>query len=118
MEKVIYETRGRIAYDEETNALLWHSFEAFRDDPEIDVAIVTGTGDSFCAGADLKTFIPAWMNASAWRVPGWPWRWCSRRSRSMPSSPEGVPAGHVEGRERSQPGAAGSRAGQGYSNRL
>ena len=80
MPKVIYETRDRIAYvslnrpeaknaiDDETNELLWRSFEAFRDDPDVDVAIVTGVGDAFCAGADLKTFIPAWMDASAWRV--------------------------------------------------
>lgn len=80
MPKVIYETRDRIAYvtlnrpevknaiDGETNELLWRAFEAFRDDPHVDLAIVTGAGDAFCAGADLKTFIPAWLNASAWRV--------------------------------------------------
>jgi enoyl-CoA hydratase/carnithine racemase len=80
MAKVIYETRDRVAYvslnrpeaknaiDDETNELLWRSFEAFRDDRDLDVAIVTGVGDAFCAGADLKTFIPAWMDASAWRV--------------------------------------------------
>lgn len=80
MPKVIYETRDRIAYvtlnrpevknaiDGETNELLWRAFEVFRDDPHVDLAIVTGAGDAFCAGADLKTFIPAWLNASAWRV--------------------------------------------------
>ena len=30
----------------------------FRDDDALDVAIVTGAGDAFCAGADLKTYIP------------------------------------------------------------
>jgi enoyl-CoA hydratase len=30
----------------------------FRDDPDAWVAIITGTGESFCVGADLKTFIP------------------------------------------------------------
>lgn len=71
MPKVIYETRDRIAYvtlnrpevknaiDGETNELLWRAFEVFRDDPHVDLAIVTGAGDAFCAGADLKTFIPA-----------------------------------------------------------
>jgi enoyl-CoA hydratase/carnithine racemase len=27
----------------------------FRDNDEADVAILTGTGDAFCAGADLAT---------------------------------------------------------------
>jgi len=30
----------------------------FKDDPEAWVAIITGVGDAYCAGADLKTFIP------------------------------------------------------------
>lgn len=31
----------------------------FRDDPDQRIAIVTGVGDSFCVGADLKSFVPA-----------------------------------------------------------
>jgi enoyl-CoA hydratase/carnithine racemase len=73
MSKVLYEKRDRIAHvtlnrpearnaiDPETHELLWKTWEDFRDDDTLDVAIVTGAGDAFCAGADLKTFIPPWI---------------------------------------------------------
>jgi enoyl-CoA hydratase/carnithine racemase len=79
MSKVLYEKRDRIAYvtlnrpeaknaiDPETHELLWQTWEDFRDDDAVDVAILTGTGDAFCAGADLKTYIPPLMGKSpAW----------------------------------------------------
>ena len=66
-EFIRYEKKGRIAYvtinrPERLNALhppanqeLYHAFSDFRDDPDVWVAIVTGTGDrAFCAGNDLK----------------------------------------------------------------
>jgi enoyl-CoA hydratase/carnithine racemase len=74
--KVLYEKRDRIAYvtlnrpeaknavDPETHELLWKTWEDFRDDDGVDVAIMTGSGDAFCAGADLKTFIPPWIEHS------------------------------------------------------
>jgi enoyl-CoA hydratase/carnithine racemase len=81
MSKVLYEKRDRIAYvtlnrpearnaiDPETHELLWQTWEDFRDDDALDVAILTGNGDAFCAGADLKTFIPPWIeSATARRV--------------------------------------------------
>src|SRR5947209_13965486 len=70
MSKVLYEARDRVArvtinrpearnaIDRETHELLWQAWERFRDDETVDVAILTGAGDAFCAGADLKTFIP------------------------------------------------------------
>jgi enoyl-CoA hydratase/carnithine racemase len=70
MSKVLYEKRDRIAYvtinrpearnavDPETHELLRSAWEDFRDDDSVDVAILTGAGDAFCAGADLKTYIP------------------------------------------------------------
>src|SRR5918996_5457268 len=71
--KVIYEKRDRIAFvtlnrpeaknaiDPETHELLWRTWEDFASDDSVDVAILTGAGDAFCAGADLKTFIPPWI---------------------------------------------------------
>jgi enoyl-CoA hydratase/carnithine racemase len=71
---VLYEKRDRIAYvtinrPEARNAVspevhramiaAWADFEA---DDAVDVAILTGAGDeAFCAGADLKTYIPPFM---------------------------------------------------------
>jgi enoyl-CoA hydratase/carnithine racemase len=78
--KVLYEKRDRIAYvtlnrpeaknaiDVETHELLWETWEDFAADDALDVAILTGAGDAFCAGADLKTFIPPWMDATPGRV--------------------------------------------------
>src|SRR5439155_17880584 len=57
------------AVDPETHELLWRTWEDFAADDSIDVAIMTGVGDAFCAGADLKTFIPPWIeNATARKV--------------------------------------------------
>ena len=44
----------RNAVDGPTAALLHDAFVAFGDDDELDVAILTGAGGTFCAGADLK----------------------------------------------------------------
>src|SRR3977135_2030585 len=41
----------------------------FRDNDETDVAILTGTGDAFCAGADLSTYVPInYVDAAPRRV--------------------------------------------------
>jgi enoyl-CoA hydratase len=75
MAKAIYEKKNRVAYvtlnrpeslnalDDNLNAELWEVWRDFNDDPAVDVAILTGAGKAFCAGADLKTFIPKWEHA-------------------------------------------------------
>jgi enoyl-CoA hydratase len=37
---------------------LANAWKEFRDDPAARVAIITGVGESFCVGADLKSFVP------------------------------------------------------------
>src|SRR5215217_3550006 len=71
MDKVLYEKRDRIAYvtinrpeaqnavDPDVHRGMVEVWRDFRDDDAVDVAILTGSGDeAFCAGADLKEYIP------------------------------------------------------------
>ena len=72
-EKVLYDKRGEVAYvtlnrpevknaiDIETHELLCEIWADFRDDSDLRVAVLTGTGDAFTAGADLKTHAPEWQ---------------------------------------------------------
>jgi enoyl-CoA hydratase/carnithine racemase len=74
MAKLLYETRGRIAYvtinrpearnaiDPDVHRAMIEAWTEFAADDSVDVAILTGAGDdAFCAGADLKTYIPPIM---------------------------------------------------------
>jgi enoyl-CoA hydratase len=49
---------ARNSLDLEHFGQLADSWVRFRDDPEAWVAILTGVGDVYCVGADLKSFIP------------------------------------------------------------
>lgn len=76
MPKVLYEKRNRVGYitlnrpealnalDDELNSELGTVWDDYAEDDSLDVAILTGAGKAFCAGADLKTFIPKWEKAS------------------------------------------------------
>lgn len=51
---IINRSEARNACDQETLGLLWDAFQAFDADPDQSVAVLTGAGGAFCAGADLK----------------------------------------------------------------
>jgi len=88
---VLYEKRGAVAYvtlnrpevhnciDVEMSNELIAVWERVKRDPDVRVAILTGSGDkAFCSGADLKKLIPHIGDASeeenrrrAFEGPGW-----------------------------------------------
>src|SRR3954466_14939982 len=81
MNEIGYERHDRIAYitlnrPEAKNAItpamheqLCRIWTDFRDDDAADVAILTGSGDAFCAGADLATYVQLnYVDASPRRV--------------------------------------------------
>jgi enoyl-CoA hydratase/carnithine racemase len=73
-EKVLYEKRDEIAYitlnrpevknaiDRDVHHRLREIWTDFQSDNSVRVAILTGAGDAFCAGADLKTHVPEWAD--------------------------------------------------------
>lgn len=55
---------ARNALDDALNRRLGEIWDTFAQDDSAGVAIVQGQGKAFCAGADLKDFIPRWAEAS------------------------------------------------------
>jgi enoyl-CoA hydratase/carnithine racemase len=53
-----YRQEAKNAVTPEMHDELCRLWADFRDDDETDVAILTGAGDAFCAGADLATYVP------------------------------------------------------------
>ena len=70
MTKVLYEKRDRIAWvtinrpearnaiDPDVHRLMIETWADFAEDDSVDVAVLTGAGEAFSAGADLRTYIP------------------------------------------------------------
>jgi enoyl-CoA hydratase len=56
----------RNAADLETLTLLRTAFHDFENDPDARVAVLTGAGDAFCAGADLKELASGKSIGFAW----------------------------------------------------
>jgi Enoyl-CoA hydratase/isomerase len=69
VETVLYDKRDRMAFvtlnrpavknaiDPRMHDELCRIWRDFRDDDEVDVAILSGAGGTFCAGADLRTYV-------------------------------------------------------------
>jgi enoyl-CoA hydratase/carnithine racemase len=81
VETVRYDKRDRVAFvtlnrpavrnaiDPTMHDELCRIWTDFAADDDVDVAILSGAGGTFCAGADLRTFVPAnYVNAAPSRV--------------------------------------------------
>ena len=66
----INRTDVRNAVDADTAAELLEAFTAFDNDDSADVAILTGAGETFCAGADLKAVATGSGNRVRTQGPG------------------------------------------------
>ena len=51
---VIDRPEARNAINQAVGRGLWEGFRRFEEDPAVAVLVLTGTGEAFCAGADLK----------------------------------------------------------------
>jgi enoyl-CoA hydratase len=56
--------KARNAIDDAMDTALAEAWQRFESDADARVAVLHGEGPSFCAGADLKTVIPRWADAT------------------------------------------------------
>ncbi len=74
-ERLFYVTLNRPeaknAINKEVHLALCDAWETFKTDDTLDVAILTGSGDAFCAGMDLKEFVPEYVNATPQMIADW-----------------------------------------------
>ena len=59
------------AIDLELHQALCAAWDDLEIDNSVDVVILTGTGDAFCAGMDLKTHVSAYVDASPGKLAEW-----------------------------------------------
>ncbi|MDJ0948757.1 MAG: enoyl-CoA hydratase/isomerase family protein [Alphaproteobacteria bacterium] len=74
-DRIFYVTLNRPeaknAINKEVHLALCDAWGAFQNDDALDVAILTGTGDAFCAGMDLKAFVPEYVGATPQMIADW-----------------------------------------------
>ena len=73
-DKILYRKSGEVAYitlnrpevrnalDHEMHDMLTGIWADFRDDKNMRIAVITGAGECFTGGADLKTHAPEWQD--------------------------------------------------------
>ena len=59
------------AIDFELHQALCGAWDALEQDDSVDVVIVTGTGDAFCGGMDLKTHVSSYVGATPQMIADW-----------------------------------------------
>ena len=59
------------AIDFELHQALCGAWDALEQDDLVDVVIVTGTGDAFCGGMDLKTHVSSYVGATPQMIADW-----------------------------------------------
>lgn len=74
-DRILYVTLNRPqaknAIDQEVHLALCDAWDRLERDDALDLAILTGTGDAFCAGMDLKKFVPEFVGAGPQKLMDW-----------------------------------------------